>query len=59
MRDHGKWRCGVVKERELEWRFLLQAQEAATLRAETDSSFNGGNIPGKIREVVNWGWRCP
>lgn len=59
MRDQKKNRIDAVKEREPEWQGLCQLYEDMTVRKGIASSYNGGNIPGKRREALNWGGGIP
>lgn len=59
MRDHGKVRLDATAEAEQEWRRLVHELAATSLRNSVPSSYNGGNIPGKVIEALSYAGGLP
>lgn len=59
MRGQGKVRLDAEAEAEQEWRRLVHDLTAPSLRSKVPSSYNGGNIPGKPMEALNYAGGLP
>ncbi|KAH8722959.1 hypothetical protein GQ44DRAFT_686050 [Phaeosphaeriaceae sp. PMI808] len=54
MREKGKETIEAMPEAEREWKELVAHFSKLTLRYQVPSSFDGGNIPGKVREPLSY-----
>ncbi|KAL5118639.1 hypothetical protein ACEQ8H_003490 [Pleosporales sp. CAS-2024a] len=54
MRRQGKHRIEAVAEAEKAWKELVMSSSAETLRHDVPSGWNGGNVPGKVREPLSY-----
>jgi len=59
MRETNKTRINATEEAELEWKKTVNQLHSLTLRNETDSWYMGANIPGKLREALNYAGGIP
>jgi hypothetical protein len=59
MRDEGKTRIDAEPDAELEWKKLVLEKSVNSLRYKTLSSYNGGNIPGKVVEPLSYAGGLP
>ena len=59
MRAMGKTRINATREAEEEWRKTILHLHSFTLRNEVDSWYMGSNIPGKVREPLNYAGGIP
>lgn len=59
MRDKGLTRIDASKEAELEWKRNVVELHKKTLRDTVDSWYMGTNIPGKVREPLNYAGGIP
>lgn len=59
MREHKKTTVTATKEAEIDWKNKVNDAWNDTLFCETSSWYNGGNIPGKPREPLNYAGGVP
>jgi cation diffusion facilitator CzcD-associated flavoprotein CzcO len=59
MRAKGQTRVDARREQEVAWRENVQELSSAVVRGKTDSWYNGGNIPGKVREHLVYAGGIP
>ncbi|KAL2834387.1 hypothetical protein BDW59DRAFT_156319 [Aspergillus cavernicola] len=59
LRSNKLTRIDAVPEAEDEWRHLVQKFSVTNLRHFTESWYNGANIPGKVREPLNFAGGIP
>jgi cation diffusion facilitator CzcD-associated flavoprotein CzcO len=59
MRDVGLTRIDAEPEAEMEWKRVVLEKSAKSLRNKVLSSYNGGNIPGKVVEPLSYAGGLP
>jgi cation diffusion facilitator CzcD-associated flavoprotein CzcO len=59
MKAEGKERIDATEAAEQEWRQVVHDFSAKSLRHHVDGWYNGGNIPGKPREPLNFAGGLP
>ncbi|KAM5353703.1 hypothetical protein ACJ41O_000353 [Fusarium nematophilum] len=54
LREQGKTRIDTTEDAEAAWKQVIDGAADATLIPHTDSEYMGTNIPGKVRECINF-----
>ncbi len=59
MRDKGWQKIDAQEEAEIMWKKAVDQAVHGSLRASVDSWYNGANIPGKVKEHLNYAGGIP